>query len=288
VIVTAHKRLFILILREHCNFRRRIDHQRAQMGRSGNLVQRLLRFGIQERFALKFRNLAAIVVLGGMAAMGLRAASDDTLEPVGAAIITKYLEATQLQNQHGDPSMLLDINASVPKLRKQGTLRALRVMSNVGRITYRVLGFQGDNSVKKDVIARYLQADQQGQNDAGLALSPANYKFKFKGAKQTDNGQQAYVFQLVPRKKRVGLFKGELWLDAKSCLPVYEKGRLVKNPSIFFKKVDFERAFAIQNGVSVPARMNSTIHTRIVGVVELYVNYSSVPDDQAEEIAGQS
>ena len=161
-------------------------------------------------------------------------------------------------------------------------------MSNVGRITYRVLGFQGDNTVKKDVIARYLQADQQGQNDANLTLSPTNYKFKFKGVKRTDNGQDAYVFQLTPRKKRVGLFKGELWLDASSCLPLYEKGRLVKNPSIFFKKVDFERAFLIQNGVSVPARMNSTIHTRIVGKVELYVNYSSVPQDQVEEIAGQS
>jgi len=34
--------------------------------------------------------------------------------------------------------------------------------------------------------------------------------------------------------------------------------------------------------------MNSIIHTRIVGTVELYVNYSSVPQDQAEDIAGQS
>jgi hypothetical protein len=258
------------------------------MGRSVKLVQRLLRFGTTREIALKFRNLAAIVVLGSIAALSLRAASDDTLEPASAAIITKYLEAAHVQSQHGDPSLLLDINASVPKLRKQGTLRALRVMSNVGRITYRVLGFQGDNTVKKDVIARYLQADQQGQGDARLALSPANYKFKFKGEKQTDNGQQAYVFQLMPRNKRVGLFKGELWLDASSYLPVYEKGRLVKNPSIFFKKVDFERAFAIRNGVSVPARMNSVIHTRIVGTVELYVNYSSVPQDQAEELVGQS
>jgi len=257
------------------------------MGRSGKLVRRLLRFGLTREIALRFKNLAAIIVLGGVAAVGLRAASDDSLEPASAAIITKYLEATQSQSQHGDSSLLLDIKASVPKLRKEGTLRALRVMSNARRITYRVLGFQGDNTVKKDVIARYLQADQQGQNDANLALSPANYKFKFKGVKRTDS-QDAYVFQLTPRKKRVGLFKGELWLDASSCLPLYEKGRLVKNPSIFFKKVDFERAFAIQNGVSVPARMNSIIHTRIVGKVELYVNYSSVPQDQVEEIVGQS
>jgi hypothetical protein len=66
---------------------------------------------------LKLKNLAAIVVLGGMAALGLRAASDDSMEPAGAAILTKYLEAAHLQSQHADPSRLLDINASVPKLR---------------------------------------------------------------------------------------------------------------------------------------------------------------------------
>jgi hypothetical protein len=232
-------------------------------------------------FALKVRNLAAVILLGAFAGTGMQASADDTLEEPSAAIITKYLQATQLQNVHNDASMLLDINASVPRLKKEGRLRALRKMSSVGRITYRVLGFQGDNTVKKDVIARYLQADQQGQEGPDLSLSPKNYKFKYKGQKQTDNGQHAYIFQLVPRKKRLGLFKGELWLDANTYLPVYEKGRLVKNPSIFFKKVDFERAFAIHDGMSVPARMSSIIDTRIVGKVNLDVSYSSVPESEA-------
>jgi hypothetical protein len=181
--------------------------------------------------------------------------------------------------------MEVDIDASVPRLKQHGRLRALRKISNVGKITYRVLGFQGDNNVKKEVIARYLTAEQQSQGDPALLLTPANYKFKLKG-RQIENGVNAYVFQVAPRKKRNGLFKGELWLDASSYLPVLEKGRLVKNPSIFFKKVEFERAFAIQDGVSVPAHMTSTIDTRIVGKVELDINYSAVAegDEDAAEL----
>jgi len=167
-------------------------------------------------------------------------------------------------------------------------LRALRKISKVGKITYRVLGFQGDSTVKKEVIGRYLQAEQQSQGDPGLTLAPVNYKFKLKGKRQLQDSEVVYVFQVAPRKKRVGLFRGELWLDATSFLPVLEKGRLVKNPSIFFKKVDFERAFAIQNGVSVPAHMSSTIDTRIVGKVELDINYTTVAeggeDDSVSEV----
>jgi hypothetical protein len=190
-------------------------------------------------------------------------------------IITKYLEATQA---HEDglrgASMQVNIDASVPKLKEHGTLRALRKISKVGQVTYRVLGFQGDNTVKNQVIARYLQAEQQGQGDQNLAVTPANYKFKFKGQKSTDNGNSVYVFQLSPRKKKVGLFKGELWLDPSTCLPVLEKGKLVKNPSIFFKKVEFERGFAIKNGLSIPEHLSSVIQIRLIGKVELHIDYS--------------
>ena len=184
--------------------------------------------------------------------------------------------------------MEVEINASVPRLQQHGKLRALRKISKVGLITYRVLGFQGDSTVKKEVIARYLQAEQQTQSDPGLTLTPANYRFKLKGERAVQANETVFMFQVSPRKKRVGLFKGEVWLDANSYLPIMEKGRLVKNPSIFFKKVDFERDFAIQNGVSVPAHMTSTIDTRVVGIVELDINYTNIAegaDDDAVDTA---
>jgi hypothetical protein len=201
-------------------------------------------------------------------------ADNDDAGSQSSVIINRYLQATQFDSSK-DNSVEVDIDASVPRFNQHGRLRALRKISDVGKITYRVLGFQGDNTVKNQVIARYLQAEQEGQDNKKLNVTPANYKFKLKSEQTVANGQQVYVFQVKPRAKRVGLFKGEVWLDAKTCLPVMEKGRLVKNPSIFFRKVDFERDFAILNGQAVPAHMSSTIDTRLVGKVNLNVAYSN-------------
>lgn len=171
--------------------------------------------------------------------------------------------------------MEVDINADVPSLKEHGHLHALRKISRVGQITYHVLGFQGDNTIKNQVIARYLQAEQQSQGDQSLAITPANYKFKFKGERDIDNRADVYVFQLSPHKKKIGLFKGDIWLDAKTYQPVYEKGKFVKNPSIFFKKVEFERNFNIHNGIAIPQSTSSTIDVRLIGTVKLDVNYSN-------------
>jgi len=205
-------------------------------------------------------------------------AEDDQQNAESATIIQNYLQANQSQEDAlRGMSMEVNISASIPGWKKQATLTALRSISKVGKITYHVLKFQGDNTIKSEVIARYLTAEKQAQGDNTMAITPQNYKFKYRGEK-AQGGEEVYVFQLAPRKKKVGLFKGEMWLDAKSYLPVYEKGRLVKNPSIFFKKVDFERQFAIRNGVAVPERMTSIIHARFVGKVELTINYNSVPE----------
>ena len=44
-------------------------------------------------------------------------------------------------------SMQVEIEASLPSLKKRGKLHALRHISAVGRITYKILGFEGDNTI---------------------------------------------------------------------------------------------------------------------------------------------
>jgi hypothetical protein len=226
---------------------------------------------------LKQKTLSVFAAAFLLAPAAFGADTDAGLQPPGpsADIITKYLQATQnREDALRGVSMEVEITADVPSLKEHGRLHALRNISKVGQITYHVLGFQGSNTIKNHVIARYLQAEQQGQGDESLAITPANYKFKFKGEKE-QNDQDVYVFQLSPRKKRVGLFKGEMWLDTKTYLPVYQKGRFVKSPSIFFKRVEFTRAIAIHNGVAVPQSLSSTINVRLIGKVELNINYSN-------------
>lgn len=223
---------------------------------------------------------AAIVIL----ACEMWALDGEPLTGEPAQIVDKYVAATQADEQGLQGSMDVDISASVPQLKQRGSLHASRRISDLGRITYRVLGFQGDKTVKNQVIARYLEAEQQAHDKQNLSVTPINYKFKFKGERASAGGRDVYVFEVAPKKKRVGLFKGEMWLDAQTFLPVYEKGRLVKNPSIFFKRVEFERAYQIQNGLAVPEHMTSNIDTRLVGRVELDVKYSNFePSDEAAE-----
>lgn len=199
-------------------------------------------------------------------------------------MVSRYVEAShQQQEVLRGGTMEVDIDASVPKLQKRGKLQAIKSISKLGKITYHLLGFSGDNSVKTEVIARYLKAEVDA-SDGGpnLSITRENYKFKYKGM-QGWNGRDVYILHVTPRHKRVGLFKGELWLDAETCMPVREKGSFVKSPSIFLKKMEFVRDYQLADGVSVPERMESKVETRFFGAVELNVNFAPFSKDQIEE-----
>ena len=193
-------------------------------------------------------------------------------------IVNSYCAVTRDQQQIlNGASMEVEIDASLPKLKKYGRLHALRRISALGRITYERLRFDGDGAVKNYVIARYLSAEMENNEDRGeeLAVTPGNYNFKYKGLKENE-GRSIYVFELSPRKKKVGLFKGEIWIDAETYLRVRETGRFVKNPSIFLKKIEFVRTYEIRDGVSVPRQIHSTVDTRLVGKAELTIDFTNI------------
>jgi hypothetical protein len=111
-------------------------------------------------------------------------------------------------------------------------------------------------------------------------VTPANYKFKYESRSQLD-GRDVYIFQVMPRQKRQGLFKGDLWIDAGTYLRVQESGYLVKSPSIFLKKVAFVRKYEIRDGISVPLQVQSVVDTRLAGQAELTIDFSNFSIDSA-------
>jgi hypothetical protein len=198
-------------------------------------------------------------------------------------IVERYEAATVTQNKALESaSMQMDIQASVPKLKKRGRLQVFRRITELGRITYDVLHFEGDGVIKNQVIAHYLAAERQAQTEqAAIAVTPENYKFKFKGRDQVE-GRAVYRFDVTPRHKRDGLFKGSLWIDVSTFMPVREAGRLVKNPSrLWARNVQFVRDYDIKDGISTPRQMQSSGDALGFGKVELTVNYSNISlDDQ--------
>jgi hypothetical protein len=206
-------------------------------------------------------------------------------------IVEHYCAATRAQSQAlKDASMEVEIAASLPKLKKQGKLHALRRISALGRITYSMLRFEGDGTIKSQVITRYLTAEADAQRDqpASLSVTPENYKFKYKGQASLD-GRPVHIFQVTPKQKRQGLYKGDLWIDAATYLRVQESGYLVKNPSIFLKRIAFTRRYEIRNGISVPRQIQTEIETRLVGKAELTIDYSHFSlDDPQRVVAGDT
>jgi hypothetical protein len=208
----------------------------------------------------------------------------------GNDIVLKYVNnmAAQQESLRG-MEMEVEISADLPKLHKTGKMNALRMISKLGKISYKMLGFSGDPTVKNDVIARYLTAETQSQlQGADLSITPVNYKFRYKGSIE-QGGNRVYIFDLRPRKSRVGLFKGEIWVDAKTYLPVRESGSFVKTPSVFLKKVEFTRNYEIHDGMAVPTHIQSTVDTRIVGKADITIDFSAPkkidPDHLAVEEA---
>lgn len=159
------------------------------------------------------------------------------------------------------------VQADLPRSSQHGELELERHYAVPRTLTFKALRFAGDGFVKTNVIGRLLQSevDHVQKDDPGLtAIRPENYKFSHKHTLQIA-GRTVHVYQVKPRKKRPGLFKGHIYLDAYTGSLVRAEGRVVKSPSIFVNKIDFVQDFAEVNGYTIPTHIHSEAKAAIVG-----------------------
>jgi hypothetical protein len=203
-------------------------------------------------------------------------------------VIDRYVAAQQVQqNALRGARMEVEINAQVPSLEKNGTLKVLRMISRFGQISFNQMGqFIGDPIVKNQFITKYLELEQKEREKGTIAITPANYKFQI-SAIITRGQQQTYIFRLTPKRKAVGLFKGELWLDGATGMPLKETGQMVKSGSAWLKRIRFVRDYEIRDGISILKHLQSTVDVRVVGKAELNADYSNPTwqeDDQTASV----
>src|SRR5581483_2307890 len=166
------------------------------------------------------------------------------------------------------------IRATLPESSQSGEFELQRHYAAPRSLQFKAIKFIGDTFVKTNIIARLLQSevDHVQKDDLTLtALTPANYKFSSKGTTQID-GRTVHVFQVKPRKKRVGLFKGRIYLDAYTGSLVRAEGSAVKSPSFFVRKIEFVQDYADVGAFTFPVHIHSEAQARLVGrtVVDIY------------------
>jgi hypothetical protein len=162
----------------------------------------------------------------------------------------------------------------------------LKVVSRTGQTVYRDLRFTGDSLVKTAVIARFLANDAKPpERVAGTDVTRQNYSFVYDRTSGY-NGLIAYVFRLKPKRKHIGLFTGELWLEAATAAPLRLWGDFVKSPSIFVRNFRFVQDYQSIGHCFRPLRLLLTVETRIAGKVEMAEWMHPIDSQSAAATAG--
>jgi hypothetical protein len=249
-----------------------------------------------EVFAQAMLSAAAGVAPGADGAMptySLASASGASVPTVGTsavlplmspelALLTYQRRAAQQSADLASYSAVTVIRAELPDTSQQGEFELQRKFEAPHTLQFTPVHFTGDGFVKSNVITRLLQSevDHVQKDDPALtAISPANYKFSYKGASNVDD-RMVHVFQVKPHKKRAGLFKGRIYLDAHTGTLVRVEGSVVKSPSFFVKHIEFLQDFADVQSFTLPIRMHSEAKARILGrtIVDiLHRDYQPVP-----------
>ena len=168
------------------------------------------------------------------------------------------------------------IHAELPDTAQQGEFELERKYSAPHTLLFKPIRFVGDKFVKSSIITRLLQSevDHVEKDDvAQTAISPANYKFSYKG-RADGQGRLVHVFQVKPRQKRVGLFKGRMYLDAYTGSLVRVEGSIVKSPSFFVKHIQFVQDYAEVESFTLPVHVHSEARARLVGRTIIDITHS--------------
>jgi hypothetical protein len=208
--------------------------------------------------------------------------------------LATYLNGAQRQlAELGAYSDATVIEADLPATAQHGKYELRRVYQAPRSLAFAAIRFAGDPFVKTNIITKLLQSEvehvQKGEG-AQTAITADNYKFNLKGT-DTLGGRTYYRYQVKPRQKRPGLFKGFILVDAESGRLRRAEGSMVKSPSLFVTKIEFMQDYGEYGPFSLPVHIHSVAKTRLVGraVVEIsHSGYQAKTVGETQSGAGSS
>lgn len=150
-----------------------------------------------------------------------------------AVAFGRYIASLERANRYAESGpMAVMIEASVPALYKESLLVAVRQVESNDRSNYLILGQRGDGAVVEEVVARYfkIQEEMEDLPRSSTLITPENYRFQFRGQVKTGGGS-AHVYDVTQKKRRPGLFKGQIWIDAATGAELLVSGQVADVPS---------------------------------------------------------
>jgi hypothetical protein len=205
--------------------------------------------------------------------------------------LTTYLRLASSQlTDLGAYSDKTTIEADLPDTSQHGRYELRRSFQAPKTLAYAAVHFAGDGFVKTNVIIRLLQSEvdhvQKGEGQL-TAITSGNYKFSWKGVDTLD-GRTFYRYQVKPRQKRPGLFKGFILVDAATGQLRRAEGAMIKSPSFFVKKLEFVQDYAAFGQFSLPVHVHSVAKTRLVGRAVVDISHDAYQAKSLSEVQSEA
>jgi len=182
------------------------------------------------------------------------------------------------------------IRVELPDISQRGEFELQRVYVAPKTLEFTPVRFTGDNFVKNNVIARLLQTEVdhlRNSQQFATAINGTNYKITYAGTRQIE-GRVVHVFKLKPRKRRVGLFEGRMFLDAFNGNLVRKEGRLVRSPSFILKRAEFTQDYTDIGRFTFLKHTHSVASIRLIGrtTVDIYNSNYRFPSASPDAVSG--
>ncbi len=124
-------------------------------------------------------------------------------------IVDKYVDATHAQQEAmRGAQMEVDIDAKLPSLEKHGQTAGAAQDLASGADHLQGLGFSGDNTVKQEVITRYLAAESEAPRERHDRHHAGQLQIQATRADGVRMAADVDVLQITPRKKKGGPVQG--------------------------------------------------------------------------------
>jgi hypothetical protein len=143
---------------------------------------------------------------------------------------------------------------------------------NGGVFRYEVVAEGGSESVRRRVLRKYLENEEQaiatGEAQRST-LTADNYEFE----PSPEQPEGLVKVLMKPRHKGKLMLDGALFLAGRESDLVRVEGRAVSNPSFWVRRVHITKHYQRVNGINVPIEVASTANIRFAGKATFRMTY---------------
>lgn len=145
-----------------------------------------------------------------------------------------------------------------------------------GTKKFTVISESGSGLIRKHVLHRLLESEQEATSDAAnrdaVALTTANYRFALLGC-ATGESRPLYVMSVEALRETKFLYRGTIWIDSQDFAVTRIEAEPAKNPSFWTLRSKIHHEYQKIDEFYLPASNRTVTDVRLGGKAVLTIRY---------------